>query len=192
MKLPSFSFSFSLLYLLSETLHFRVGACGHHHGSDHHHLRRLANADTSDDDEEDVELPACGAEETSSEQRLVEAKLMSKWKTRHYNRDLLQTNYEIPLYFHVIRDDDGNGDVSDSLLSRNLDYLNEGFAATAFSFRLVKTNRINSSTWNKCSYANNRDAKKAHNLGGVASVNIYFCDIQNGSGGWSYVSYFNS
>jgi hypothetical protein len=190
MKLPSFSFS--LLLLLSETLHYRVGACANHDESDHHHLRRLANEDNSKDDEEDVELPACGAEGTSSEQRMVEAKLMSKWKTRHYNRDLSQTNYEIPVYFHVIRDNVGNGDVPDSQLSRYLDYLNEGFTETAFSFRLVKTNRINSSEWHKCSYANNRYVKEAHNLGGVASLNVYFCDIQNGSGGWSYVSYFNS
>jgi predicted Zn-dependent protease len=114
---------------------------------------------------------------------------MAHWKTRHVNRDLGETNYRIGVHFHVIRDGNGNGDVTDGMLYAYTQHLNEAYSSAPFTFLMSSVERIDNTAWHKCTFSNNREAKAAHNVPGANNLNVYFCDIQNGSGGWSYMPY---
>jgi predicted Zn-dependent protease len=176
--------SVTLILTLSVSLRYQVHACTGH--EDHHHLRQERHLD----DDVDFEFPPCGAEESKPEQRLEESKVMSHWKTRHANRDLGETNYVIPVHFHVLRDDDGKkGDVTDGMLYAYMQHVNEAFSSTPFSFLMSSVERIDNTELYKCTFSNGREAKTAHNVPGTNNLNVYLCDIQNGSGGWSYQPY---
>lgn len=175
--------SFALFLAQADLLTFRAFACrGHHqhHHADSHHRDLL-----EEDNDADFDFLPCGMGATSDEQRLEESKAMSSWKAKHANRNLGETDITIPVYFHVIRDDQGNGDVPDGMVYAYLQSLNDEFAGTAFSFRMISINRINNSEWHACTFSNNREAKTVHNVPGKQNMNVYFCDIQNGSGGWA-------
>ncbi|HJQ68643.1 MAG TPA: zinc metalloprotease, partial [Blastocatellia bacterium] len=103
---------------------------------------------------------------------------------------------EIKVYFHVIRDNNGNGDVSDATLDQQITILNNSFNGTAgganpgantpFRFVKVCVNRVNNSTWYNMSSpgsAAETAAKTALHLGGATDLNFY--TINDASSAWA-------
>jgi hypothetical protein len=56
-------------------------------------------------------------------------------------------NYNIDVVFHVLRRNNGHGDVSDSLIASQIDVLNADFAGTGISFTHAGTTRSNKNAW---------------------------------------------
>lgn len=92
----------------------------------------------------------------------------------------------IPVYVHVIRDNAGNGDVSDSRITQQMNVLNSAFAGTGWSFNRVATTRSNNSSWYTCSGGSCESSmKNALRQGSADDLNIYLNNMGGGLLGWA-------
>jgi hypothetical protein len=192
MKLSSFSVV--LLGLISQTQYFTTRACttGHSHDDDGHHTanhRRLGG--TGGKGKPDViDFPDCGTPKPSKEEEIEAGKHVDEWRSnRRNNKDkrlLAEVNYQIPVTFHVLRSGTGGGDVSDTQLDQYMFHLNDEYGESSFTFYKKGTNRVKNDYWHLCNSDTFYDAGKNLRVGGIGDMNVYFCDIQNGAGGWAY------
>jgi hypothetical protein len=99
---------------------------------------------------------------------------------------------EIKVYFHVIRDNNGNGDVSDATLDQQITILNNSFngntggANTPFRFVKACVNRVSNTTWYNMSNPGSQQetaAKNALHRGGATDLNFY--TINDASSAWA-------
>jgi hypothetical protein len=65
----------------------------------------------------------------------------------NFQSSSLSSPVSITVNFHIIRDDSGNGDVSDSRLNSQLTTLNAAYSGKGFTFVRGTTSRINKSAW---------------------------------------------
>jgi hypothetical protein len=93
----------------------------------------------------------------------------------------------IDVYFHVITNTSGDGDVSNAMINEQINVLNVGFAPTGWSFRLVSTDRTANNSWYTMSIgsAAEAEAKSALRKGGAADLNIYTSNPAGGGLGWA-------
>jgi len=136
-----------------------------------------------------VPMGECGCEheKESHERRLEASQIMSDFKKRR--RNLADVSYSIPIYYHILRSSIGRYDISDSQLSEYTSELNYAFRDTPFTFYIQRTRRYNNNDWNECSVSASYDFKPELAIVGHNRLNVYFCDIQNGSGGWAQMPY---
>lgn len=97
------------------------------------------------------------------------------------------------VWFHVIRDDNGNGGVSTQQIASQIQVLNDAFSgatggvATPFQFNLVGTTYSNNTSWYNAGYGSNaeRQMKAALRVGGAETLNIYSWNLGGGLLGWA-------
>ena len=100
---------------------------------------------------------------------------------------------QIPVFFHIIRDNNGTGDVSDEALDKQIQVLNDSYsgatggAKTQFSFIKAGVDRTNNSKWYGVSpdTAAERDMKSTLRKGGADTLNLYLANIGDGLLGWA-------
>ena len=99
------------------------------------------------------------------------------------------TGGTINVYFHVIRRGTGvsNGDVTTSMITQQIDVLNDAWAGTGWSFNLVTVDRTTNTTWfNNCDSSSTEAAmKNALRQGTADDLNIYSCNPGGGLLGWA-------
>ncbi|MEU4603360.1 zinc metalloprotease [Kribbella sp. NPDC023972] len=89
----------------------------------------------------------------------------------------------VPVYFHVMRDAAGNGDVTDTQISQQMAVLNKTFggqessaaANTGFTFTLAGTFRYNNNNWHKDKQSSTY--RKQTRKGGANALNIWLVDF---------------
>jgi hypothetical protein len=179
-----------LLGLVSESRHFSVLACPAHSHDEHVDFAADHRGLAGKPDYFPLE---CGTEVPTKKQQVQAGKAVDEWKSKRGNgrdkRLLPEVNYQIPVTFHVLRQDNGDGGVPDALIDQYMDHLNNEFTGSAFSFYKKGANRVNKSAWHFCDYERYWEAGQNLRVGGIADMNVYFCDIQTGSGGWAYFPY---
>lgn len=111
---------------------------------------------------------------------------LTEWKAQRQNNKMRAVNYQIPVTFHILRATNGDGDLSDAMLDEYINHLNNDFLGSSFSFYNNGINRVNKSAWHFCNDTTYLEAGKDLRVGGIADMNVYFCDIQTGSAGWAY------
>ncbi len=102
-------------------------------------------------------------------------------------------NVTVPVHFHVIRDNNGNGDVSDAMIDEQIKVMNEGFtgdlggAKTAFTFVKAGVDRYNNTSWFRVGFgtAAERDMKETLRKGGADTLNFYIANLGDGLLGWA-------
>jgi hypothetical protein len=100
--------------------------------------------------------------------------------------DMNATGGAIPVYFHVIRNSSGGGDVSDTRIAQQLSVLNNAYATTGWSFTHAGTTRTNNSTWYTCSGGSCETAMKtALRQGSADDLNVYLNNMGGGLLGWA-------
>lgn len=87
----------------------------------------------------------------------------------------------IPVYVHVISDDNGVGDVTEQRINTQIDVLNKAFAGTGFSFSRAGLTRTHKSAWYNMPMdsAVESEAKSALRVGGAGTLNIYVVNAVN-------------
>jgi hypothetical protein len=94
------------------------------------------------------------------------------------------TTIWIDVYFHVIRDNNGNGDVTDGQIGEQMAILNAAFSSTPYQFRFpadFSPDRVNSSTWySNCYGSAESEMKDVLRLGDATDLNIYTCKPSGG------------
>jgi len=105
----------------------------------------------------------------------------------------LDVKITVPVAFHVITEKDGTGDVSDELIAKQIDVLNNAYSAgeggfpTVFRFELTTTTRTANDDW----YGVTPDSSEEKNLksalheGGMDTLNLYSAGIGGGLLGWA-------
>lgn len=99
----------------------------------------------------------------------------------------------IDVYFHVIRDNAGQGGNTAQQIQAQMDVLNDSFAgrtggvASPFQFNLVGITYTNNSAWFTAGYGSQaeRDMKAALRRGGSETLNIYSFNVGGGLLGWA-------
>lgn len=99
----------------------------------------------------------------------------------------------IPVAFHVIRDNNGNGDVSDAMIDDQIKVMNDGFTGelggtkTPFKFVVASIERHNNTAWHRVGYgsAAERDMKTTLRKGGADTLNFYIANLGDGLLGWA-------
>ncbi len=90
---------------------------------------------------------------------------------------------DVPVYFHVMRDAAGNGDVTNAQIADQIDVLNKTFAGqessaaaqTGFTFTLAGTFRYNNNNWHKDKQSSTY--RKQTRKGGANALNIWLVDF---------------
>ena len=98
----------------------------------------------------------------------------------------------VNVYVHVIRDNNGNGDVSDTRIDQQIAVLNNAFGGstggvnTGFQFVKVATTRTNNSTWYTATGGSAESAmKNALRQGTADDLNLYINNMGGGLLGWA-------
>jgi pregnancy-associated plasma protein-A len=89
----------------------------------------------------------------------------------------------VPVYVHVMRDAAGNGDVTNTQITQQIDVLNKTFggqesssaANTGFTFTLAGTYRYNNNNWHKDKQS--ATYRKQTRKGGANALNIWLVDF---------------
>ena len=89
----------------------------------------------------------------------------------------------IPVYVHVMRDDSGNGDVTDGQVAQQIAVLNNTFGGgesrdasdTGFRFALVDTFRYNNDTWHQDKAS--QKYRSQTRQGGAGALNIWLVEF---------------
>jgi Pregnancy-associated plasma protein-A len=90
----------------------------------------------------------------------------------------------VPVYFHVMRDAAGNGDVTNKQITQQMAVLNRTFAGgessaaanTGFAFTLAGVDRFNNNQWHQDK--SSTTYRKATRLGGANALNIWLVDFK--------------
>jgi hypothetical protein len=97
------------------------------------------------------------------------------------------TGGTIDVYFHVITKSNGDGDVSNGMISAQMQVLNDAFGPAGWDFRLVSTDRTANDSWYTAGpgTAAERQMKSALRQGGADALNVYASNPGGGYLGWA-------
>jgi hypothetical protein len=101
----------------------------------------------------------------------------------------------INCYVHIIRDNNGNGGATTTMINDQMTVLSNAYAAHGYSFHLVATDYTNNSTWYTMGYGSTAESqcKTALRQGTADDLNLYFANIGGGLLGWAtFPSDYNS
>ena len=111
---------------------------------------------------------------SASEQRAIERRTAELLRA---SGKRASAGASVPVYVHVMRDDAGNGDVTDQQISQQIAVLNNSFSETGYSFTLAAApQRYNNDVWHK-----DRSSTKYRALtrqGGANALNIWLVDFK--------------
>jgi hypothetical protein len=100
----------------------------------------------------------------------------------------------VPTYVHVIMDDEGNNNVSDSRIVQNMDIMNNDMAGrpsngnytvTNFRFSLVRIDRVTNNVWANLGVASGPLYKSSLTIDPVNNFNFYITSMNAGILGYS-------
>ena len=98
----------------------------------------------------------------------------------------LPTSVVVDVYFHVITNTSGAGNLTDARISQQMAVLNSSFAGTPFSFNLVLTDRTANNSWYTTTGGSSETAMKAAlRRGSADDLNIYSNNMGGGYLGWA-------
>jgi Pregnancy-associated plasma protein-A len=99
----------------------------------------------------------------------------------------LATGGQINVYFHVITNISGQGNLTDRQIADQIAVLNSAFAGTGWSFNLVATTRSVNDAWYTMSNGSTAEAqaKNALRQGTADDLNIYTANLGGGLLGWA-------
>jgi len=100
----------------------------------------------------------------------------------------------INVYFHVIRDTDGDGDIPTQWINAQMSVLNDAFSAHGWTFTLAAVTRTTNANWynNLETVSVERQAKNALRRGTADDLNIYSAGLQTYLGWATFPSSYDS
>jgi hypothetical protein len=103
------------------------------------------------------------------------------------------TGGDIPVYFHVIHDDDA-GNLTASEVAAQIAVLNSAYTGTDFSFTLAALDYADNAVWFNMTPGSSAEqqAKTALRVPGAQNLNIYTANPGGGYLGWAYLPSSNS
>jgi len=135
----------------------------------------------------------CGTESPSEYESMLREEHflnMKPVRARSTGNDLLAIAFApltINVYFHVIRDNAGNGGPTATMINAQMSVLNAAYSGKGFSFNLMATDYTNNSTWYTVGAGSTAETqmKAALRQGSADDLNIYSANIGGGLLGWA-------
>ena len=128
----------------------------------------------------------CPVQPTDEEMAAMESDFESRKAELRAVGEAEVTGGAIPVYVHVIRNNSGGGDVTDSEISRQINVLNAAYSSWGFAFSVAAIDRTNNSTWYTNCYGSSESAmKNALHRGTAKDLNLYTCSPGGGILGYA-------
>lgn len=108
---------------------------------------------------------------------------------------LAVTGGVINVYVHVLRDSNGNGGPTTTMMNNQMNVLNSAYGQWGWSFNVVSTDYTNNTAWYTMGYGSSAESqcKAALRQGSADDLNIYYANIGGGLLGWAtFPSSYNS
>jgi hypothetical protein len=129
-----------------------------------------------------IDREPAGMHVSASDQARIERRMDTRLERRGV--DQLVAGVEVPVYVHVMLDEQGNGDVTRQQINRQIAVLNDTFggrespvaADAGFSFTLVGVDRFRNDTWHRDSASNSYRSQTRQ--GGANALNIWLVDFK--------------
>jgi len=117
---------------------------------------------------------------------VIELELAQAYQEQESGDYSQKASINIPVYWHVIRNNNGGGNVNNTKIADSMTVLNQAYNAYGFQFNFKTTDRTNKTAWFNMGYDSNaeRAAKTALRKGGAKALNIYTC-AADGLLGWA-------
>ncbi len=110
-------------------------------------------------------------------------------------REMRRKNIRIDVFVHVLRKNNGDGNVSNRQIERQITVMNNGFAGrtadaaakTPFRFRVKAIDRTKNTDWYDWGFKDDdREAKKALHRGSFEDLNVYIASLDGGLLGYAF------
>jgi hypothetical protein len=146
-----------------------------------------ASASVHDHDHRTCGVRDRTTEEVDRENRLRENTLQRKSTERGRSISSVAVGGIINVYIHIIEKTGTSGEVTDAMISAQLDVLNAAYAQGNWTFVLVEKDVTINDDWYEMTYgtASELDAKYALRKGTASDLNFYTADLQGGLLGWA-------
>jgi hypothetical protein len=97
------------------------------------------------------------------------------------------TGGTVNVYFHVITNSSGAGNVSDQQINAQINVLNSAFAPWGYSFSLASVDRTANDSWYTMGHGSSAEqqAKNALRQGSADDLNVYTANLGGGLLGWA-------
>jgi hypothetical protein len=111
-----------------------------------------------------------------AEQQAIERRTDARLAARGFSaRNVALVSKRVPVYFHVMRNAKGGGDVTNRQIARQVAVMNRDYSSLGFSFKLMGISRHNNTAWHF-------DRNSAHyravtRRGGANALNIWLVDF---------------
>lgn len=137
---------------------------------------------------------ACGFKDRTVAEVAAETRATEEALQRRYGgargaggNVVASTGGTINVYFHEIRNSDGDGVVTDTMIQDQIDVLNDAYEAGGWTFVLKEKNVTVNDDWYEMSYGESSEleAKRTLRKGTGADLNFYTADLQDGLLGWA-------
>lgn len=140
---------------------------------------------------------ACGTDHDPEKISVAEADFAERLEFLKDNPTAEISGATINVYFHVINKGTGisNGDISDTMITDQMNVLKGAFNKWGWDFKLVSVDRTTNSTWFNGCYDSTTEMqmKNALRQGSADDLNIYTCNPSNGILGYAtFPSSYNS
>ncbi|HEY5999929.1 MAG TPA: zinc metalloprotease [bacterium] len=134
-----------------------------------------------------VENFKCGAHKYKFAKQTQEEKDIAAGKRPGGGGGATITGGTVNVYFHVIRDGAGGGDVPDSRIADQIAVMNAAYTSTGWKFVLAAVDRTDNDAWYTLgpNTPEERAAKVALRQGSAGDLNLYAAKIGGGLLGWS-------
>jgi hypothetical protein len=95
--------------------------------------------------------------------------------------------WSVPVWFHVVHNTNGQGNVSNTMINNQISVLNSAFQGTGFSFTLAGVTRTANKKWYTGCYSSGteRQMKQALAVDPANNLNIYTCSPSGGILGYA-------
>ena len=122
---------------------------------------------------------------SADEQRAIRSDMKSRLQQQGLTlAQAAQATADVPVYVHVMRDAQGNGDVTDQQIAQQIAELNEDFAGgessaaadLGFTFHLAGVDRWNNTQWHQDKQSS--AYRKRTRQGGADALNIWLVDFK--------------
>jgi hypothetical protein len=135
----------------------------------------------------DRQLEAVGARcmtpDADEDDIAVMARIVESWKQQPVDMRILVI--QIPLYIHVMENEDGDGAVSDVQISDQVDVLNAAFGPELQYVLKEKIVTVNNE-WHRCELGKSEKVMKLElRRGGPETLNLYLCEPMGNLLGWA-------
>ena len=149
----------------------------------------------ADDGKSDLGERYCPVHPSEEQLRAMEEDFEARKADESFLGSESVTGGTINVYFHVISNSSGTGNVSDAMINSQMNVLNAAFASTGWAFNRVATTRTTNTTWyNNCANSTYESQMKNQLRQGTADdLNVYTCNPGGGLLGWAtFPSSYNS